>query len=362
MLVRKVTDLATTVKEALDFLEQDFKGLRVWVKPNLLGAHRPEAGVTTDPELVRQVVRQLKARGAAQVWVSDNPGMALPGNVSEYVAPTGIIEASEGCFRSPSDNPVPLAVESRFTSEVRASGLVREVDLLLNLPVFKTHALTLMTGAVKNLFGIIVGAQKQQLHAACPGFEEFSELMVDIYQSVPVPMLHIMDALRGMDGMNGPSGGRVLKLGRLLAARNGIALDSVMTLMAGRPPRSIPTVRIAEERGLGPGTRDEIDIIGDFEVIQGFHVPSARFGRLAGKASRGVYRFLARYPLAVRNACNLCLECEKKCPVQAITMNPYPVVARERCIRCYCCVEVCPKRAMLIPTMTLGIWRNLFRK
>ena len=100
VLVRKVSDLSADVNEALDFLPYDFAGKRVWVKPNLLGPHLPEHGVTTDPDLIRNVVRELKRRGAATVWVADNPGGGLQRNVETYIAPTGVVEASEGCFRS----------------------------------------------------------------------------------------------------------------------------------------------------------------------------------------------------------------------------------------------------------------------
>jgi uncharacterized protein (DUF362 family)/Pyruvate/2-oxoacid:ferredoxin oxidoreductase delta subunit len=358
VLVRKAFDLAATVTECLDFLGQDFEGLRVWVKPNLLAAARPEQGVTTDPELVRQVVRQLRARGATQVLVSDNPGMTLSGSVAAFLAPTGVVEASEGCFRSPADNPIPMTLKSRFVTDVRVPGFIKDVDLILSLPVFKTHGLTVMTGAVKNMFGLVVGAQKSQLHATCPGIDGFSELLVDIYQSVPVPMLHIMDALRGTDGQNGPAGGRVLALGRLLASRSGVALDSVMTLMTGKQPSYVPMLSLAGARGIGPTRREDIEIIGDFEVIRGFRVPSARLGRMAGAAS-GVYRLLVRNPGVEKKNCTRCRECEKKCPVEAIELNPYPVIDRARCIRCYCCVEVCPEKAMRIPLLRQAIWRNI---
>ena len=33
VLVRKVTDLGAAVTEALDFLDYDFAGKRIWVKP-----------------------------------------------------------------------------------------------------------------------------------------------------------------------------------------------------------------------------------------------------------------------------------------------------------------------------------------
>lgn len=361
VLVRGVTDLATAVTECLDFLEQDFKGLRIWVKPNMLSAARPEQGVTTDPEVVRQVVRQLKARGASQVWVSDNPGMSLSGSVAAYLVPTGVVEASEGCFRSPAENPIPMPLKSRFVPDVRVPGFIKDADLILNLPVFKTHGLTIMTGAVKNIFGLVVGAQKSQLHATCPGMDEFSELVVDIYQAVPVPMLHIMDALRGMDGQNGPAGGRVLKLGRLLASRNAVALDSVMTLMTGKQPGHIPMLSLAGARVLGPTRREDIEITGDFEIIRGFRMPSVRLARMAGAAS-GVYRLLMRNPGVYKKNCTRCRECEKKCPVQAIELNPYPGIDRAKCIRCYCCVEVCPEKAMRIPTLGQTLWRNILGK
>jgi len=358
VLVRKVTDLARDVAEALDFLEQDFRGLRVWVKPNLLGAHPPERGINTNPELLRQVVRQLKARGATQVRVTDNPGMSLSGSVAAFLAPTGVIEASEGCFCSPADSPVSMPLKSRFVPEVCVSGLMREVDLLLNLPVFKTHGLTLITGAIKNLFGVVVGAQKSQLHARCPGMTEFSELVVDIYQALPRPVLHIMDALRGMDGQNGPASGRLLNIGRLLASRNGVALDSVMTMMAGKRPDYVPMLRIAGNRNLGPTEPEDIEVSGDFEAIRGFRMPSSQLGRFAGAAS-GVYRLLTRNPRVDQKNCNSCRDCAEKCPVQAIQLNPELVIDRARCVRCFCCVEVCPERAMLIPSLHRSIWHNL---
>ena len=99
VLVRKVADLNAAVGEALDFLEYDFAGKRVWVKPNLLGPHRPERSVTTDPELVRHVVQELKRRRAEAAWVADNPMGPHSERLADFLAPTGVVKASEGCFR-----------------------------------------------------------------------------------------------------------------------------------------------------------------------------------------------------------------------------------------------------------------------
>jgi uncharacterized protein (DUF362 family)/Pyruvate/2-oxoacid:ferredoxin oxidoreductase delta subunit len=360
VLVRKVADLSADVAEALDFLEYDFAGKRVWVKPNLIGPHPPEHGVTTDPELIRQVVRGLRTRGARDIWVADNPGGGLQRNVSSYIAPTGVVEASEGCFRGISETPVSISMKSRFISEITVSRIVNEVDVILNLPVFKTHALTLLTGAIKNLFGIIPGAQKSYLHTVVKSPYEFAELLVDIYQAIPVPVLTVMDALRGMDGQNGPSGGRVLKLGTILAAHNPVELDSVMAMMAGARPAAIPTNRIAAERGLGPSDPDDIEVTGDFAVIPRFKLPSTRVAAMAsGVAGSAVYRLLQRRPIFNRGICTRCRRCADNCPVKAIAMSPYPAIDRKECIMCYCCAELCPEKAMTVPGPLRGLIQNI---
>lgn len=359
VLVRKVTDLETDVAEALDFLEYDFAGKKVWVKPNLLAPHPPEAGVTTDPELVRQIVRGLRARGAAQVWVADNPAGVHRGSLAEYLAPTSIVAASEGCFRNISESSLLLPVNSRFITQLPVSTIITEVDVILNLPVFKTHGLTIITGAVKNIFGIIPGGHKAYLHTVAANAAEFAELLVDIYQAVPKPLLHIMDGLRGMDGPSGPSSGRVLKIGRLLASSNGVALDAVMTLMANGKPAAIPTNRIANERGLGPIDPNEIAIVGDFQPVQGFRLPWPGLAAAVARASVPVYSLLRRAPVLNRRRCIRCQECGRNCPAQAITLSPYPEINRRKCINCYCCVEICPVRAMTVAGIPYSLWLRI---
>jgi uncharacterized protein (DUF362 family)/NAD-dependent dihydropyrimidine dehydrogenase PreA subunit len=363
VLVRKVSNLGADIAEALDFLEYDFAGKRVWVKPNLLGPHPPEKSVTTDPELVRHVTRELKKRRTAVVWVADNPMGVHAELLADFLAPTRVPEASEGCFLDVAESSVLLPLNSRFAEDVPISSIVNEVDVILNLPVFKTHALTIMTGAVKNLFGVIPGLRKSHLHSVVKNGEEFAELLVDIYQALPVPVLNIMDALRGMDGQSGPSGGRVLKLDRILASSNAVALDSVMALMAGVKPDAVPTSRIAATRGLGPARAEEIQIVGDFERMPDFRLPSPWLaGTITGIAGITFYRLVLRRPVCEKRLCTRCRRCADNCPVQAISMTPYPAIDRDKCITCYCCVEACPDRAMSVPSVMHGLLQRLARR
>lgn len=362
VLVRKITELHSAVVEALDFLNYDFSGRRVWVKPNLLAPHPPEAGVTTNPDLIYEVVSELKRRNASKIIVGDNPAGVRRSNIEKYLAPTGIVEASQGFFANISVNSVKLPITSRYIAEIPVSSLIKEVDVILNLPVFKTHALTILTGAVKNILGIIPGGHKAYLHTLAATGEQFAELLVDIYQAVPVKMLHIMDGIRVMDGVNGPSGGRVRKMNLLLSGENGVALDAVMAMLAGAKPSSIPTIRTAMRRGLGPAKESEIRIQGDFESIPGFRLPNAGFATLLIRLSRPVYRLIIpRVPELNRKTCIRCAECANNCPVQAIKMSPFPEIDRRQCIRCFCCSEICPEKAMTIAGHLRSYWLRLHR-
>jgi uncharacterized protein (DUF362 family)/NAD-dependent dihydropyrimidine dehydrogenase PreA subunit len=359
ILVRRVADVGLAVSEAFDFLDFDFAGRKVWVKPNLLSSSPPEHSVTTDPEVVRHCVRGLRQRGASEVWVGDNPGGGFRGPMEEFVALTGVVEASEGCFVDASRNPGTLRLESRFVPQVAASHLLFDADVILNLPVLKAHALTFLTGAMKNMFGVIPGRQKTRLHGKARSAYQFSELLVDIFQAIDRPVLSIMDALRGMDGPSGPSSGRVLNIGKLLAGRNAVAVDAVMALMAGADPDRIPMLRIAAERGLGPIHREQLDIIGDFSPIRGFRLPGPAIANIGTFLSGYYYTASRSKPLLKARLCTECRQCAENCPVEAIEMSPLPVIDRGTCISCYCCVEICPAHALVVGKGLRGIWNRV---
>ena len=88
-------------------------GQKVLVKPNLLLDATPEQAITTHPELVRQVVRGLKAAGAI-VQVGDSPAGAM--NLDLVWQKTGLAEVC-------ASEQVPLlAFERGGTKQVSRDG------------------------------------------------------------------------------------------------------------------------------------------------------------------------------------------------------------------------------------------------
>lgn len=349
--------LQTAVQEIFENFERDWQGRRVLIKPNMLAAHTPGKAVTTHPLLVRYVLQALQRRGA-KVIVGDNPGVGGYGRTEKAARKTGLLEAAGDCFVNLGQHPVRVQLSSKYFQELSVSREVLEVDEIINLPKLKTHSLTVLTGAIKNTFGYVVGADKLHIHANCPKPSQFAEALVDVFQLRP-PGLNIMDAVLAMQG-NGPSNGKPVQLGMILAAENAVTLDSAAAYMLGRKIREVAHLDIALGRGLGQGDPGRMDIIGKLEQLEGFSFPQTFLPGIAGLIMN---RFFSRWadclPRVIRERCTSCGLCTEHCPAGAMQMHDQgPGLDKEKCIHCYCCQEMCPQDAIGFSGRLLDILRR----
>ena len=344
-------------RQVLDEYGLEVAGKTVLLKPNMLGAWKPETGVTTHPSLVLAMRVALEERGA-RVQVGDNPGVAGYGAIERCGRRTGLAEAAGEGYLNMAREWERVPLHSRFCESTIVSKAVLQADLLVSLPKFKTHMGTVFTGAIKNSFGFLVGAEKARMHTLAPRPSDFGELLLDIYLVRP-PDLVVIDAGTVMEG-NGPSGGTLRQVGKLIAGVDGVALDALAAHMMGVDPRRIPALRAAERRGPGSLELDSLEVEGPFEVIPRFKLPmSLASSRLGGVLQYPGFSFIARPRLkADPKLCNGCGTCEKHCPVNAIELRRRPVFNRSACIGCYCCYELCPERA-LKPRSLFGMLRPL---
>lgn len=325
---------------------RQWSGKKVLVKPNILNGRSPERAVVTHPAVVGAVTKWILDAGA-QVTVGDNSSETGRAANERCARSSGIIAAALGCYMNISQDFVSTHIKSSFAQNVTVSKAVMDSDILISLPKFKTHALTQITGAIKNMFGILVGAEKGRMHAEAGNFKNFSELLVDIYQIRP-PDLVIMDAVIGMEG-NGPSSGDQRHIGKLIASDDGIALDAVMTAMMGKQPDKIHQLRIAKQRGIGEIDLSKMEIIGELRKLEGFRMPSTFLCHVAGwfGNNRFIRLFIERKPVMLTDKCKGCGVCAASCPVQGISIvDKIPVINRKICIQCYCCQELCPNDAV----------------
>jgi Pyruvate/2-oxoacid:ferredoxin oxidoreductase delta subunit len=164
-----------------------------------------------------------------------------------------------------------------------------------------------------------------------------------------------MDAIVGMEGA-GPSNGNPRKIGLVLASKSCTALDYVAVTIAGFDPMSVPTVRLAQERGAGPARLEDIRILGEQVqplVMEDFEKTlTTSLSRAPPFFINSLKRFIAAKPVVDASNCKRCGECFKACPPKAIAFTKArgPGINYSKCIRCYCCQELCPEGAITVST------------
>lgn len=327
----------------------EVRGRRVLLKPNVLRATRPEEAVTTHPAVLRAVIDHLLPLAPASIVVGDNPGLMGYGANEASFERTGLLAAAGEHYRNIGLDAVEVPFAPEYGGRVSVSRAVLEADVVISLPKFKTHGLTVLTGAIKNSYGILPGAQKAVLHKLAGTPERFGHLVVEVFR-LRVPDLFIMDAVLGMEG-NGPAGTQLRWIGKLLAADNAVALDATMARMMGLQPHVVGHLRWAREVGLGDYSPEAIAYVGEWGPIPDFLVPaSAGAGQVHLDRLQSLIDQRAQVrPRADSARCTACGTCIDQCPVQALTLaDGLPQVDPELCIACFCCQEMCPEKAMAL--------------
>lgn len=325
-------------------------GDRVLIKPNLLKARPPEAAVTTHPEIVRAVIRLVHESGGAAL-VGDSPGM---GELRKVAETSGILDvvSEEGARLVDFDEAVSIKNTGRFQRfEVARSA--HEADVIVNLPKLKTHGMTALTGAIKNLFGCIPGKRKVQWHFNTGvNHDHFMNMLLDLYVLLD-PRLTIMDAVVGMEG-NGPGSGDPRTIGAIVAGCDAVAVDAVAARIVGVVPEQLPLLRAARSAGIGETDPDRIDVRGESPedlMVPNFRLPAREHleWRLPEFARRMLKSAFTTKPVIDRDLCLHCGICQGHCPQAAIEKKGERLKVRYRdCIRCFCCQEFCPRGAITV--------------
>ncbi|MCX7590554.1 MAG: DUF362 domain-containing protein [Kiritimatiellae bacterium] len=334
------------------------RGGMVLLKPNMLSARTPAQAVTTHPQVVRALIRIVKACGGRPV-VGDSPANVM--RIEEVWERTGIAAVCAA-------EHVPLVkFESAGARSFQTNGFsfaiakpVLEADAIINIPKVKTHVLTILTGAVKNMYGTVPGFLKTSLHKEFPSPARFGALLAEIYGATK-PHLNVADGIVGMEG-DGPSGGKPIPLRFLMASDDGVALDTTLCGLLGINQNLVPCFAPLRNRHLGETEPQRIEVRGDPAGVlrpSSFRVPGTLKGRLVPSF---LARFLGPY-LWIRpsftNRCYFCGMCLRTCPTGAITMADYrPSLDGRICIGCCCCHEVCPNNAV---TMRMSPLLRLLR-
>ncbi|MBE0556400.1 MAG: DUF362 domain-containing protein, partial [Proteobacteria bacterium] len=154
-----------TCAEAVEYAFASFPlaiaGKNVVVKVNAIRASDPDnSAIVTHPALLKVVIDKLETLGPKQILVGDSVGTESYGNSRQVFDTTGLRAAAGPYYRNLSLSLKMVDVERPFKRRVAVLRDVLEADVYSSLAKMKTHGLTMLSGAVKNNYGLLAGAQK----------------------------------------------------------------------------------------------------------------------------------------------------------------------------------------------------------
>jgi uncharacterized protein (DUF362 family) len=249
-------NIAAAVRASIDLLGGMARfvkrGDQVVLKPNMSFATLPPQGSTTHPDVVATVAALCLEAGAKHVLVVDHT-LREPSLCRERTGVEAACRSLEAVFLlTPAEEklyqefPIPGGRALRDTKAIRG---VMEADVLINLPVAKSHGTTTVSLGMKNLMGLIW--DRRILHS----FKDINEGITDLC-SLFKPSLTLVDATRPLvDG--GPGGpGNVVALDTIVAGVDPVAVDAftvTLTPWYGKQltPFQIKHIVAASQRGLG---------------------------------------------------------------------------------------------------------------
>lgn len=335
---------------------------KILLKPNLLAGKTPEKAVTTHPVVFETVADLLSCTGAKLTY-GDSPGF---GKLSTVARRAGLETVANNLGITLADFQTGTTVsfpEGYVCKQFTIARGALEADGIISLPKLKTHALTRLTGAIKNQFGCVPGFLKGEFHGRLTKMETFAAMLVDLTRFLK-PRLYIMDGILAMEG-NGPGSGDPRELGVLLMSTDPVALDAMACHIINLDPLLVPTIKVGKELGLGD--YESVELLGDslescrckdFNANRKPEVITDSIHWLAAPLMR---RYLIPRPVIRPEHCTRCGSCVQMCPAipKAINFrkpdrNEPPEYDYNLCIRCYCCQEICPEKAIEVETPWLG--------
>lgn len=336
-------------------------GEKVLIKVNLLMRRKPEKVTTTHPTLARALAELVIEAGGKPI-IGDSPGgyhFYNKGTLEAVYETCGMKDAAEKSGAELNYNTDVLDIpypEGKIMKSVKTIKPVIEVDKIINVPKIKTHMMTVYSGAVKNLFGIIPGSYKAECHLRFEDTADFADFLIDICQFAK-PVLTVMDAVIGMEGY-GPTNGTPKKVGLILSSSNPYQLDVVASHIIGIAPNKIPSIVKSVERGLCNSNINDIHIMGEAlnnVMVEDFKKPTTKVAFnlydiiLPKFMVKALNRIIKPKPGFDHKICKGCAMCAKSCPPKAITMKDgKPYLDIQKCIRCFCCHELCDYNAVQI--------------
>jgi len=334
---------------------------KVIIKPNCCYPRSYTTGVTTDLRIIESLIRLLLDL-PAEVMICESSGRGR--SFSEISGKIGLHQiAVKYGVKEVDLEATPYSIVRSGSDSVRIFNLIRDAEVLLNVPVMKTHKIEGVSLSIKNLMGCIPNKEKILFHmkGIAKGLSVLSKVIK--------PDLNIIDGIYAMSS-GGPIIGEVSRKGLLIFSDSMIAADCAGSAALGINPGDIShivqsasankfdmkDIKLPSELTM-PGsvtsgfTGRVLDVIRWVNQF-GFALVSLVTGDKVQKKIESQFErmlFPKTRPYIDSGKCSACGECTLCCPYNAVTRDASGAygISEEKCLSCLICYEFCPSNAIL---------------
>jgi uncharacterized protein (DUF362 family) len=255
------------------------KGLRVCIKPNIVFWSQtvdfPKYGVITTSRIIEDMVHVLKEYGVDDISIVEGSVTLDPRDSSKQAA-----HAYESLgYNTLAEQYGVKAInvfERPFESVDLGDGVVLNFntdalncDLVIDLPVMKTHSQTAVSLGIKNLKGLIDVKSRKACHSADPD-KDLHFWVARLADKMP-PIFTLIDGIYTTEYGPGVDGRR--RRSNLLAASMDIfAVDKVGATLLGHNPSDVPHLVHYAHNHDRPIDLSDVEIVGeDVEALARHH-------------------------------------------------------------------------------------------
>ncbi len=254
-------DTPASVERALGLIGGIGKGMKsALIKPNAVFAIRPSSGIVTNPAVIEGVIRHLLSNGMKPESITVGESGSMGFDTGKAFRKIGIQKLCERYGAKTLDFHGQETVREEVEIGGRAipfdiAKAVLDADVIINVPVIKTHFQTGMSMAIKNMFGALGFESRKLIHKYCldAGLAELSRILPGY--------VTVGDATVGLEGFGPSIKGTPGRWGLIFASRDPVAHDSTACRLLGI---DVPAhVKAAAEMGVGVSDDKGIEIVGE---------------------------------------------------------------------------------------------------
>ncbi|MDQ7784647.1 MAG: DUF362 domain-containing protein [Desulfomonilaceae bacterium] len=244
-------------------------GARVFVKPNIVfwtkAVQFPKWGVVTTSRVVHDMVRLLKDHGVEHITIGEGASLLdpkdreTPRNAFEVLG-YNVLKTRYGVNAVDIHDRPFKKVDLGDGVELNFNEDILESDFVVDLPVMKTHAQTVVSLGIKNIKGTIDVASRKKCHSADPE-KDLNYMISKLANGLPQSFT-LIDGIYTIE--RGPGfDGKARRSNLLVASSDMFSADKVGSVLLGYQPSEVPhLVHAASERGRTTDLSD-VELVGE---------------------------------------------------------------------------------------------------